>query len=72
GNYDTAEKMRLAGLAIGRGKNFTIGYEQINFDSGNLIYNMEEAKWFDFDDEQTITRNYNAMSQGKDRPIGRN
>ncbi|HHT5776178.1 TPA: DUF6531 domain-containing protein [Listeria monocytogenes] len=72
GNYDTADKMRLDALAIGRGKHCTFGYEPINFDSGNLLYNMEDAKWFDFDEEQTITRTYNSMAQGKDSPIGRN
>lgn len=70
--YSTADKMRLDALAVGRGKHCTFGYEPINFDSGNLLYDMEDAKWFDFDKEQTITRTYNSMGQGKDSPMGRN
>ncbi|WP_311772071.1 DUF6531 domain-containing protein [Listeria booriae] len=72
GAYSTADKMRMDALAVGRGKHCTFGYEPVNFDSGNLLYDMEDAKWFDFDGEQTITRTYNSMGQGKDSPMGRN
>ncbi|WYJ98829.1 hypothetical protein DOK67_0003158 [Enterococcus sp. DIV0212c] len=67
-----ADKIRLDALSVGRGKHCKYGFEPINIGSGNLIYEMTDSVWYDFEEEQLFARTYNSKGGGMDSPVGRN
>lgn len=56
---------------VATGKHCEFGYEPINLNTGNFYYNNQDASWFDFDDQSTLTRHYNSLVSTIDSPFGR-
>ncbi len=66
-----AEKERIDGLLVGRGKHCEFGFEPVNLNSGNFYMNQSDASIKDYNGDFSIDRTYNSKGAGINSVFGR-
>lgn len=66
------DKRMIDANLIGRNQHCQYGYEPINLNTGNFLYDNNDTGYIEFDTSYAISRSYNSLSLGKDSVFGRN
>lgn len=66
------DKRMIDANLIGRNQHCQYGYEPINLNTGNFLYDNNDTGYIEFDTSYEIKRSYNSLSLGKDSVFGRN